>query len=102
VTFDHLDLIVKFGPQVSVVEAICLWAVKRILHDKVPVPEVYGWRIDGDTVFIYMQLIRGDLLQDRWDSLNDFEKTVVCDQLRQIATDLQKVEQEPSDPFIGM
>jgi hypothetical protein len=48
-----------------------------------------------------MQLIRGDLLQDRWDSLNDFEKTVVCDQLHQIATDLQKVEQEPSDPFIG-
>jgi hypothetical protein len=29
VTFDHLDLIVKFGPQVSVVEAICLWGCQE-------------------------------------------------------------------------
>ncbi len=70
VRFEHLNLIVKFGPHVSIAEAQCLWAIKVALRDEVHVPEVCGWRVDGGDVFIYMQLIRGKTLKDRWDSLS--------------------------------
>lgn len=52
VIFEHLNLIVKFGPHVTVAEAQCLWVIKRLLCDEVLVPEVYGWRVDGRDVFI--------------------------------------------------
>ncbi|KAF7899003.1 uncharacterized protein EAF01_008216 [Botrytis porri] len=37
-------------------EAQCLWIIRKNLGDEVPVPEIYGWRVDGDYVFIYMEL----------------------------------------------
>jgi aminoglycoside phosphotransferase len=73
-----------------------------VLGDEVPVPEVYGWRVHDDQVFIYMQLIQGQALIDQWDSLSISDKMVVCDQLRGIVTSLRSVEQDPDDVFIGM
>ena len=64
VIVEHLNLLVKFGPHVTVAEAQCLWLVRRILGDKVPVPEVYGWRVVGLEVFIYIHLVRGVTLKD--------------------------------------
>jgi len=66
------------------------------------VPEVYGWRVDGRDVFVYMQLVRGETLKGQWDSLSIADKITVCDHLRQIMTSLRQVEQEPNDLFIGM
>jgi len=102
VRFEHLNLIVKFGPHVAIAEAQCLWVIKRVLRDEVPVPEVYGWRVDGRHVFIYMQLVRGETLKERWDSLSIADKITVCDHLRQITTSLRQVKQDPNDSFIGM
>ncbi|ELR09972.1 hypothetical protein VC83_06374 [Pseudogymnoascus destructans] len=101
VIFEHINLIVKFGPHVAIAEAQCLWVIKRVLCDEVPVPEVYGWRVDGRDVFIYMQYVRGERLKDRWDSLSIADKTSVCDQIREITTSLRQVEQDPNDSFIG-
>jgi aminoglycoside phosphotransferase (APT) family kinase protein len=101
VKFEHLNLIVKFGPHVTTAEAQCLLVIKRVLDDKVPMPEVYGWRVDGRDVFIYMQLAQGETLNDRWDSLSISDKITICDHLRQIPTSLQ-VEQDPNELFIGM
>jgi hypothetical protein len=101
VRFEHLNLIVKFGPHVAIAEAQCLWVIKRVLRDEVPVPEVSGWRVDGRDVFIYMQLVRGETLKDEWDSLSIADKIAVCDHLRQIMTSLRQVEQDPNDTFIG-
>jgi hypothetical protein len=100
VKFESLDLLVKFGPHVVVEEALCL----NMIHEtsRVPVPEVYGWRVDGDCVFIYMQLVRGESLLDRWDSLSGPGKVSICDQLREIVLLLRQIEQDPSDRFIGM
>lgn len=101
VKFESLDLLVKFGPHVVVEEALCL----NMIYDgvPVPVPEVYGWRVEGDCVFIYMQLVRGESLHDRWDSLSGPGKVSICDQLREIVVLLGQIEQEdPSDRFIGM
>jgi hypothetical protein len=71
VRFEHLDLIFKFGSHVTTLEALNLWVVKRICKDKVPVPEVFGWRIDDNGhVFIYMELIKGPTLLESWNSLD--------------------------------
>lgn len=66
VIMEHLNLLVKFGPRVTIAEAQCLWLIRMTLGDRVPVPEVYGWRVDGNEVFIYMQLVQGVMLKDRW------------------------------------
>jgi hypothetical protein len=65
VIFEHLHLLVKFGPRVTIAEGQCLWIIKRILRDVVLVPEVYGWKVDGSEVFVYMQYSRGQRLKDR-------------------------------------
>lgn len=102
VKFEHLNLIVKFGPHASVAEAQCLWLIRNVLPHEVPVPEVYGWRVDRRHVFIYMQLIRGQTLKDQWNSLSGSDKVAVCNQIRQIVRSLRQVEQDPHGRFIGM
>ncbi|KAF2458838.1 phosphotransferase family protein, partial [Lineolata rhizophorae] len=87
--------------EVRVAEAQYLLAVRKTLGDKVPVPEVYGLRVDGRIVFIYMQLIRGATLKERWGTLNDSDKAVICDQLRQMVNEWRQLAQDPLDQFIG-
>ncbi|PGH26514.1 hypothetical protein AJ80_01828 [Polytolypa hystricis UAMH7299] len=101
VRFDDLNLVVKFGPLVRVEEAICLRMIGAALSGKVPVPEVYGWRVDGRYVFIYMELVQGETLHDRWDSLSNGDRTVICNQLPEIISPLRDVAQEPTNRFIG-
>jgi hypothetical protein len=102
VIFESLNLLVKYGPHVHISEAQCLWLIRRVFGNEVPVPEVYGWRIEGRQVFIYMQLIHGQVLRDQWESLSDTDKTVVCEHLRHIISSLRGLKQDPADPFIGM
>lgn len=102
VVFAHLKLIVKFGRCVAVEEALCLRMLGNTLPEKVPVPEMYGWRVEKGRVFIYMELIQGETLHDRWDHLSDQGKTLICAQLKEIIEVLRQLEQSPSDLFIGM
>lgn len=50
VIFDNLNVLVKFGPDVVVEEARNLWMVKRVFHNRVPVPEVFGGRVDEEKI----------------------------------------------------
>ena len=76
--------------------------VRHTHGDKVPVPEVYGWRVDGyGEAFIFMDFIPGEALKDRWPSLNDSEKTAVCARLREMVDSLREVRQDSADPFTG-
>jgi len=102
IRFEQLNLLVKFGPHVKIAEAQCLWIIKKTLGDDIPVPEVYGWRIDGDDVFIYMQLLQGHVLKDQWDMLTVLERIAICDHLRQIIARLREIRQLPDDIFIGI
>ena len=102
VRYESLGLIVKFGNHVKVYEAQCLLMIKKLLGDEVPVPEVYGWRIHDNQVFIYMQLIQGQTLFDQWDSLGFSDRMTVCDQLRGIVTSLRSVGQDADSAFIGI
>jgi tRNA A-37 threonylcarbamoyl transferase component Bud32 len=86
---------------VTIAEAECLWIIKKRLGSEVPVPEVYGWQVDGKDVFIYMQLIQGRRLQECRDDLDVEGETGICDQLRQIVMSLRDLKQDPRDIFIG-
>ncbi|KMP07887.1 hypothetical protein CISG_08030 [Coccidioides immitis RMSCC 3703] len=101
VSFNQLGLLVKFGQCVSVVEAQCIWAIRNLFGDRVPVPELYGWRVEGDVVFIYMEKVQGALLHDKWGSFSDTDKIAVCAQLYGMISSLRELRQDPAHPFIG-
>lgn len=48
VKYEELSLLAKFGPHVTTIEALNLWMIKKVFGDDIPVPEVFGWRIDND------------------------------------------------------
>jgi hypothetical protein len=99
--FDSLNIVVKYGSRVSGSEAYCLRALRRLLPDEVPVPDVYGWCEDGGEAFIYMELIRGVTLERQWGPLSDQAKKEVCKQLRIAVDGLRKLQQDPSEQFLG-
>ncbi|KAF2183761.1 phosphotransferase enzyme family protein-like protein [Zopfia rhizophila CBS 207.26] len=101
VQFPHLNLFVKYGPYVQISEGQCLHVVHRLLPSTVPVPEVFGWCKDGVDTFLYMQLVPGITLDDRWISLKVEEKQAVCENLRRIIGNLRSLQQDPTDVFIG-
>jgi hypothetical protein len=99
--FDSLNIVVKYGSNITGSEAYCLRALRQLLPDEVPVPDVYGWCEDGGEGFIYMELIRGVTLERQWGSLSDQAKKEVCKQLRTAVDGLRKLHQDPSDQFLG-
>lgn len=105
VRYEELGLIVKFGraPQVRVDEGQCLWALRHALPKvPVPTPKVYGWTHDHGQVFIYMELVHGVTLAQRWGSLNEIERESICQQLRVMLSELRKVRHATSEFFLGM
>ncbi|KFY82293.1 hypothetical protein V500_10650 [Pseudogymnoascus sp. VKM F-4518 (FW-2643)] len=101
VLIPSLNLIVKYGSEITVAEGQCLWAIRHTLSS-IPVPEVYGWRRDNDEMFIYMELVDGITLEQAWPDLDLEEKLDICNQLRPMLEDLRGLQQDPSDTFIGM
>jgi hypothetical protein len=106
VRFEELNLIVKYGPEVSTIEAINVWAIQKAFQNQVPVPEVYGWRIDHrdgkpTEVFIYMQLIAGHTLDQKWDSMLQDEKQAVCTELQNFVSRFRRFKQSESGPAVG-
>ena len=102
VRYDNLGLIVKFGraPDVTVGEGQCLWAMRCVLP-QVPVPEIYGWTHDGDEVFLFMELVHGATLEQRWECLDRAERIGVCEQLRLLVLELRKLRHGPGEFFLG-
>ncbi|GIK07224.1 hypothetical protein Aspvir_002881 [Aspergillus viridinutans] len=101
VVLEDMDLFVKWGKAVKISEAKTLFALRRLLNGRVPVPEVYGWRTDGDVKYIYMEYIRGQTLEQAWDKLEPDDLVMICRELRTIFDNLRRLEQDPSDPFVG-
>ncbi|KAK3360735.1 hypothetical protein B0T25DRAFT_447457 [Lasiosphaeria hispida] len=93
VPFASLGLLVKYGVDVSATEAKCLLLLKRLLSDSVPVPEVFGWRKDGEEKFIYMELPEGMLLADRWLWMGEGERTMVCEELKGMVREWRRLRQ---------
>lgn len=100
--FEHMGLVVKWGVLVNIHEAQSTYAVYHLLNGRVPVPEVFGWRTDGDEKFIYMQYVQGQTLEEAWDSLQPTDRDIIVWKLRIICDNLRQLEQDPSDKFIGL
>lgn len=100
VSFPSMNLIVKYGLTISMIEGQCLWAIRRLCPN-VPVPEVYGWCQDEGETFIYMQKIEAATLEQEWPGLDVEEKYEICTQLRYILDELRQLQQDPSNLFIG-
>ncbi|EUC40612.1 hypothetical protein COCMIDRAFT_41082 [Bipolaris oryzae ATCC 44560] len=106
VKFEDLSLAVKFGRHVTTTEAINIWVVRRMFQEAVPVPELYGWRVleqegKGRYVFIYMQLIQGPTLLERWPELSCADKQAICTDLRAMVSSLRSLQDSELQQMIG-
>lgn len=101
-SLESRGLFVKYGPDVRVEEALSMRALRSLLGSKVPIPEIFGWRRDQKETFIYMQLMPGPNLEERWDTINENDKVAVTDQLHDIMKSLRSVKQCSQAPLIGM
>ena len=101
VNFPSLGLTVKFGSDITLAEGQCLWVIGRVLRNKVPVPEIYGWRHDDGEVFLYMQQVKGVTLEECWERLNDGQRRGVAEQLKGVIARLKTLQQDTSESFVG-
>lgn len=101
IPFEELGLIVKYGFEITIAEAQCLWYFNKHMKDQVPTPELFGWCRAGGQTYIYMQLVRGQTMEEAWPSLSEQEKTLICEQLRGYAASWQALCQESEPYYIG-
>ncbi|KAF2013356.1 hypothetical protein BU24DRAFT_349865 [Aaosphaeria arxii CBS 175.79] len=101
VRFSGLALLVKYGTEITIAEAQCLLFIRRKLPETVPVPEVFGWRKDGDQVFIYMELVDGVTLENSWETLVEDDRLAICHHLRHMIDSWRSLENNITPQFIG-
>ncbi|OTA55885.1 hypothetical protein K449DRAFT_376262 [Hypoxylon sp. EC38] len=101
IPFEDLGLIVKYGSDITIAEAQCIWYFNCYMKDTVPTPELFGWRYDDGETFIYMELVKGDTLEDAWPSLTQEEQGIICRQLRTSVEALRSLRQETEPYYIG-
>lgn len=101
VKFPSLGLIVKYGADTTVTEAETQHMVYKQLKDRVPVPEVFGWTENGGQVFIYMALISGETLEQRWGALNDEERKAICKELNGMVKAWRLLEKPDQVLYVG-
>ncbi|KAK2592984.1 hypothetical protein QQS21_009312 [Conoideocrella luteorostrata] len=92
-----LGLLVKYGADVTVHEAKTQLIIREKLLGHVPIPEVFGWAMDGGQGFIYMQLVQGETLEDRWHVLDEADRRSVCGQLRTMVATWSSLPQDDQD-----
>ncbi|KAE8311045.1 hypothetical protein BDV41DRAFT_566060 [Aspergillus transmontanensis] len=72
--FKELGLFVKWGSSVQLSEAQCLYAIRQTLKGDVLVPEVYGWRTQGNEKYSYMEYVNGKSLEQIWPIMGHEDK----------------------------
>ncbi|KAK4228102.1 hypothetical protein QBC38DRAFT_476160 [Podospora fimiseda] len=105
IPFPSLGLLVKYGGEdiVSSTEGKTLMMIKRLLEDRVPVPEVFGWRRDAEAKerVLYMSLPQGRTLHNRWGELTLQEKDGVCESVRRFVREWRRLSQAPGRAVVG-
>lgn len=96
-----LRLLVKYGADVTIDEAKTQKMIREKLCGQVPIPEVFGWVVDGGQGFIYMQLIQGETLQARWHNLAEPDRLSVCSQLKCMVASWRSLRQDGQECYIG-
>lgn len=95
-----LRLLVKYGADVSATEAETQRMIRTRLQS-VPIPEVFGWTKYNGQTFIYMDLIEGITLCDRWAGLNETERQSICEELSRMVQAWRALTQEEGEQYIG-
>lgn len=90
--FKEISLFVKWGRDVQISEGQTHYATRNSCGKSVPVPEIYGWRKDGDETFLYMEAIRGRTLEDAWPELKEDERLHIAIELRIILHKLRQLK----------
>lgn len=101
IQYEDLGLVVKYGADVSIGEAQCLWYFNNYMKDTVPTPELFGWYQDDGKTFIFMELIPGDTLEDVWPSLNQQDRDAVYNQLHTSVQAWRSLRQEKEPYYLG-
>ncbi|OTB05944.1 hypothetical protein M426DRAFT_121558 [Hypoxylon sp. CI-4A] len=101
VLFEELGLVVKYGSEITIAEAQCLWYFKKHMKNEVPVPELFGWCHDNGETFIYMEFVDAETMEDIWPSLTQEEQDTICEQLRTSMEAWRGLRQETKPYFIG-
>jgi aminoglycoside phosphotransferase len=80
-----------------------LHALRHYMGDAVPSPEIYGWRTDGDDVFLYIQVIDGGItLEQAWPAMIEEDRVRLCRELRTMFDTMRRLKQDTNGIFIGM
>ncbi|KAK9318377.1 hypothetical protein V1522DRAFT_396820 [Lipomyces starkeyi] len=96
-----LGLVVKYGADVTIIEAQTQIVVREKLQGQVPIPKVFGWTKDEGQRFIYMSLIEGEALQERWSDIDNNERQAICEELKHLVKAWRALEQDKHDRYIG-
>ena len=99
--FESIGVFVKWGSHIRIAEGHSLYAIRQHLENAVPVPEIYGWRTDGNEVFLYMEAISGKSLEQSWPEIEENDRSRICRDLRIMVDTVRQLKQDPSDSFIG-
>ncbi|GAQ10346.1 hypothetical protein ALT_7667 [Aspergillus lentulus] len=101
VIIPSLGLVVKYGADVTIVEAQTQIMLREQLQNRVPVPEIFGWAQDAEQTFLYMSFIEGEMLMERWGGLNKDERRAICEELGRFVKMIRSLEQDRHAPYIG-
>lgn len=69
-----------------------LHMVNTQLKGKVSTSEVFAWTEGGGQIFIYMPLVEGDTLQERWGTLSEVEREAVYKELNRMVPAWRSLE----------
>lgn len=81
VKIEALGLFVKYGTRVTVTEGQTQVWIREKLQGRVYIPEVFGWARDQGQTFLYMSLVDGDPLSERWPGMTTQERLAICAEL---------------------
>ncbi|KAK6350824.1 hypothetical protein TWF718_004009 [Orbilia javanica] len=93
---------VVWGEGVTIAEGQVYWMLQNHLKE-VPAPEIYGWRTDGNQVFLYLEHIEGEKLEDLEveNKISAEEFSEIYDQIKPAKLALSRLRQDPRDVFLG-
>ncbi|KAI0808798.1 kinase-like domain-containing protein [Xylaria sp. FL0064] len=102
VKIEALGLFVKYGTRVTVTEGQTQVWIREKLQGIVDVPEVFGWAQDQGQTFLYMSLVDGDPLSERWPCMTTQERLTICGELRSAVSAWRNLRQDEGTCYIDV
>ncbi|GAP87941.1 putative phosphotransferase enzyme family protein [Rosellinia necatrix] len=101
VQIEALGVFVKYGTCVTETECRTQIWIREKLKGRVSVPEVFGWARDHGQTFIYMSLVSGDPLNQRWPRMTTEERLEICAELKSAVSAWRDLRQDEDTCYIG-